>query len=185
MPEILFATSNVLKVQIAQHAARQCGFAVRQVAADVPEIQSENTEAIIRDKAEKVFARVQKPVVVSDDVWLIAGLRGFPGPYMKSMAKWLQIEDWLRLIGPLTDRRVTLRQQLVYQDAGQQKYFKTDVVGTLLPAPRSQSDSPLMAFVSFDNGQTSVAERHDQSQSAILKGQTAWHLLCAWLKEQA
>lgn len=181
MKHVLYATSNAIKLQFAQKAAGEFELQVKQVLADVPEIQSEEGAVIAQDKAQKIFDIVKQPLVVSDDSWIIPGLKGFPGPYMKSVNHWFTPEDWLRLTAPLKDRRIILRQFAVYQDARTQKTFCTDLEGTLLTEIRGKAPFPHMALVSYDGGKTSAAETFSQKGPASLQVRTSWHDLCEWL----
>jgi inosine/xanthosine triphosphate pyrophosphatase family protein len=146
----------------------------------VPEIQGEDSELIARDKANKAFAKFQKPVVISDDSWSVPGLNGFPGAYMKSVNDWFTVDDWLNLTRPLTDRRIMLTQIVVYQDADGQQLFSCDIKGILLPEARGKSPYPHSEITSFDGGQTSNAEHHERGQSSASHLPNVWHDFAEW-----
>ena len=146
------------------------------------EIQSESGEPIARHKANEAFQKIQKPIVVTDDSWVIPALRGFPGPYMKSMNHWLSAEDWLRLTLPLEDREIILRQILVYQDAHEQVTFSVDIKGSLLKEIRGTAPYSHMTIVSLNDGQTSMAETFGAGGSDTFDKHTAWHELATWLE---
>jgi XTP/dITP diphosphohydrolase len=179
MKSILYATGNSVKFQLAQHVCNTLGVNLEQITLDVPEIQSEQGEPVARDKAEKAFAKLGKPVVVSDDSWMIPGLKNFPGPYMKSMNDWFTSDDWLRLTRALSDRRIILRQIVVYQDANEQKLFYTDIEGTLLREARGKSPFSHATITSFD-GEHSNAEYHERGENAAQTLQTSWHNFAEW-----
>lgn len=181
MRKVLYATSNSEKLRQASTIAKQFGITIVQTTVDVPEIQHDDGGPIALDKAAKAFAQVRQPVVVSDDSWHIAGLKGFPGPYAKYINQWLMVDDWLRLTQPLVDRRVTLRQFIVYHDPTQQKLFQTEVVGRVLTEARGSSSVPLECILSFDGGKTSAAEAHAAGKSAVTQIRTSWHDFCEWL----
>lgn len=79
MSEIIFATSNPDKMQIAKSVCSMFDIEVKFVKLDIDEIQGEDPEAIVRDKAERAYEQLNMPVVVSDDSWDIKALNGFPG----------------------------------------------------------------------------------------------------------
>lgn len=140
-----------------------------------------------RDKALRVFEQIKEPVVVSDDNWIVPALNGFPGPYMKYINHTFTANDWLRLMKDVTDRRIILRQVIVYQDQQQQQVFATDVEATILREARGQSSYPHTAVISFDGGKTSAAEIISDGKSALYDANrpTSWHDLCKWLKKQS
>jgi non-canonical purine NTP pyrophosphatase (RdgB/HAM1 family) len=181
-----YVTGNKIKFNLAQDIMREFDVALEQMQADITEIQNENGEVVARNKAEQAFHHFQKPIIVSDDFWLIPGLNGFPGPYMKSVNTWFTPEDWLRLTRDLTDRRIILRQVVVYQDAHGQKLFSADIEGTLLRETRGKSPYSHSYITSFDGGEHSSAEIHarDSAESSARHHHNAWHDLGAWLAVQ-
>jgi XTP/dITP diphosphohydrolase len=184
---VTYATSNPTKFRTARIICGEQGVTLEQTTLDVPEIQSSDGEEIARDKALRAFEAIQKPIIISDDSWLIPGLNNFPGAFMKYANKMLVPEDWLRLTQSLKDRRVILRQIIVYQDAQKQQLFYTDVEGILLTKIRGYDAQTAMTLVSFDNGKTSVAENLAKRYSAISAAQkrTSWHDFCQWYKTQS
>lgn len=185
MQPVLYVTSNYIKFHLAKTVCGQFDVPMeRTTVENVHEIQAETGEPVARDKAEKVFAALKRPIVVSDDSWIIPGLRGFPGPYMKSMNDWFTAADWMHLTAPLEDRRIILRQVIVYQDAERQKMFTIDLEGTLLREPRGESPYPHSTITSFDGGQHSNAEFHERGESAAQSKPTAWHAFAEWFASQ-
>jgi XTP/dITP diphosphohydrolase len=180
--EITFATGNAAKFRSASLICKQFDIKLHQATLEINEIQAEDATVIARDKAQKAYELVGSPTVVNDDSWIIPGLNGFPGPYMKSMNDWLTPEDFLRLTEPLTDRRVILAQYTVYQDKHGQQLFRRDIEGVLLPEIRGEyPDSPNMSIISFDDGKTSAAELLAKQLPVIDDYRTTWHDLGEWL----
>lgn len=183
MHTILFSTGNTEKFEIAKASCEPLGLQLEQLALDIDEIQAEDGEIVVARKARDAFAAAGKPVVVSDDSWNIPGLRGFPGPYMKSMDHWLTPQDFINLTGPLEDRRIILVQLLAYQDADTYKLFRTEYVGTLLREPRGNYGRPLQKVVTMpgDDG-LSIAEVYDQGrlQHENREVGEGWRKLAEW-----
>lgn len=181
MQKFLYATGNNVKFRQARDVCGTFGIELEQATLKVPEIQGEEVEPVARDKAEKAFAKFGKPVIISDDAWMIPGLKNFPGPYMKSMNDWFTPADWLRLTDGLIDRRIILRQIAVYQDSRVQKLFSTDIEGLLLREARGKSPYAHSTVTSFDGGLHSDAEFQERSENATQNHRTAWHDLAEWL----
>lgn len=180
MNNVLYATGNDVKFRQANDVCKSFNLTLVQDKLDVPEIQGEDSEIITRDKAEKAYAMFKKPVVISDDSWSIPGLNGFPGAYMKSVNEWFTVDDWLNLTRTLTDKRVVLRQIVIYQDADGQKLFSCDIEGVLLSEPRGKSIYPHSYIVSFDGGKTSNAEHHERNTSSVSHLPNVWHDFAEW-----
>jgi non-canonical purine NTP pyrophosphatase (RdgB/HAM1 family) len=182
MPQLLYATGNTEKFLQAQQACRSTGIDLIQKSLDIPELQGEEADPIALDKAHKAYRKCNQPLVVSDDSWIIPGLNGFPGPYMKSVSGWFTINDWLNLTRDLKDRRIILRQIVVYQDERIQKLFSCDIEGILLTESRGTSAGPQNSIVSFDGGAHSIAELHAQNQRTTTDMRNVWHDFVDWYR---
>lgn len=185
MIEVHVATGNVMKMQIAKQILADFSIVPKQIMLDIPEIQHENSQEIVRDKIQKAYEQLQKPVIISDDSWAIPGLNGWPGPYMKSMNEWLSAEDFLRLTLPLADRRVILQQHLALQDHRGQKLFRVDIEGTLTKEVRGQNrKSPCLTIISLTGDGRTVAEVESAGEPILGNRRSAWHELGEWLSNQ-
>ena len=184
MKHVTFVTGNDVKFHSAQHIAAALGFSIDQAVVDFEEIQG-GGKAIASHKAQQAFEQLQKPIVITDDEWIIPGLRGFPGAYMKQINDWLTTEDLLNLTRPLKDRRIILRQHAIYQDKNGQQYFVDDIEGLLLPEARGENKFSNLAIVSFDGGKSSRAEGLARGEPLINEHMvTVWHHLADWLRAQ-
>lgn len=188
MKSIYFATSNQEKIQIAQTVCADEGVTVQPVALEIDEIQGEDPETIVRDKALRAYEQLGMPVVVSDDTWDIPALKGFPGAYMKSINYWFAPDDFLRLMNGVEDRKIILHQYLAYTDGNVTEVFKNDIPGQIISEARGKSEkSPNMTVtvLDSDNGKT-IAEVFEQGEEAVIarykNRPDAWHGFIEWYK---
>lgn len=56
---------------------------LQSVDINIDEIQSSDLQEIVRDKAHRAYAAVQKPVIVEDIAAGLDELKGLPGPFIK------------------------------------------------------------------------------------------------------
>lgn len=188
MITINFVTSNSEKFQIAENICTEAGFSVKQVAVEVDEIQGENPEAIVRDKALRAYEQVQQPLVVSDDSWDIPALGGFPGAYMKSINQWFSADDILRLMHGIEDRRIILHQHLAFTDGDVVQVFTKDIPGIVTTEARGvnkKSPSMTVTALDWDDGKT-LAEVFELSTEAHSQRHSnrpeAWHDVVEWYR---
>lgn len=183
MTALLFCTSNTEKFATAQLACKHHDITIEQKKIDIEEIQSEDGETILKDKLQKAYQHVKQPLIVTDDTWLIPGLNGFPGPYMKSINHWFTPDDLLRLILPLEDRSIYLIQHLGFTDGTLTKTFSSKVPGTLLREIKGTYGSASHKLISMDgdNG-LSIAEiydknlnHHNRQAAGVLHEFIAWY----------
>ena len=178
---LYFATGNKEKLLLAQTVCAKFGIKVEQAVIEIDEIQGENPMVIVEDKVRRAYGGLSKPVAVSDDSWDIPALRGFPGPYMKSINKWFRPEDFIRLMNGVNNRAVILHQYLAYYDGVNLSIFKNDIEGIITDKPRGENEqTPCMTVtvLNGDNGQT-MAEVYEQGKEAVerryLQSSDVWH----------
>lgn len=178
------------KFNHGKYAFNKHGIELVQIKLDIDEIQGEDPEVIIRDKARRAFEITQQPVIVSDDSWSIPGLNGFPGPYMKSINHWFTPDDFIRLTRDLNDRRIYLHQYVAYQDQRETVVFSHDFSGTLASSQRGEYGPPLMkvAQMEYDKGKT-ISEVYDEgngnSPERLDKDEgDVWQTLAKWYAEK-
>lgn len=104
---------------------------------DVPEIQSLDLEEIIKAKAKAAYAKIKKPVLVTDVSLEIEALGGLPGPFVKFFLKTLGEEGTVRLLkGKSTKTKVT--DAVGIYNGKTLKIFKGIVYGHLVPKKRGK-----------------------------------------------
>ncbi len=188
MQTIYFATSNREKIQIAQAVCSEANLVLKPVTLDIDEIQGEDSEAIVRNKAARAYQCLGMPVVVSDDTWDIPALKGFPGAYMKSINYWFTPDDFLRLMDGVEDRKIILHQYLAYNDGNVTEVFKNDIPGRIINEARGKNEkSPNMTVTVLDcDNDKTIAEVFEQGEEAVVaryKNQPdAWHGFVEWFK---
>lgn len=190
MRKLLCATGNESKFGVAKAVLAKYGIELQQIVIDIDEIQGEEGLKVVEHKAWAAYNIVQKPVVVTDDCWNIPALKGFPGPYMKSINHWFEPKDFLSLAVGLDDRTILLEQFVAYCDGHEVACFRKDIPGKILKAARGIFGPPIMKVVSLDDdGNRSIAETFDQAkqhQADRLESHgQAWAELGKWLQERA
>lgn len=103
---------------------------------DLPEIQSDNAEEIITDKARRAYEASGKPVVVEDVEAGLEKLNGLPGPFIKYFNKKLGNDALYRLAGREGERAM-VSCSVAYYDGDKMLTVRSDVPGTIV-APRGQ-----------------------------------------------
>lgn len=184
MIPVTLVSGNKYKLQSANIICEPHGILIQQESLDIPEIQSLEGEAIARDKATKAYQVLKKPLIVEDSVWAVSGLNGFPGPYMAQMNQWFTVDDFARLFKPLTDRRITLTQNAVFQDEKGQHVFSSHTEGIILEKPQGRSKYPHSVFTSFDGGAHSSAEYGEAGKTSLLDYRTVWHEFAEWYSKE-
>lgn len=185
---IAFVTGNPRKIEEATAVLADYGIGVEPVALTIDEIQHANPLKITEHKVKAAYQQLQRPAVVNDSSWDIPALDGFPGGYMKDVAKWFRPEDFLALMRDKADRRVILHDVVAYYDGERLELFQFDQEGVFVEHPRGDGLS-MNRVVSMKNGNDlTIAEEFAQRGNGERINPAAyhhWQLFGEWYKGQS
>ena len=134
--ELIYATTNKHKFAGAKQAL--AGTDINLIAPDktlpdVPEIQSDDQQAISVDKALKYYNLLKRPLVVMDSGLFIDELGGFPGIYTKYVLDTIGIDRIIQLLGGAA--RAYTQRTITYFDGDKPQTFTLKLHGALLKEP--------------------------------------------------
>lgn len=187
--QLICATGNTQKFGIGQTILKDYGIELTQKPLEIDEIQGEDSQLVLKDKALKAYKLLGQPVVVSDDWWDIPALGGFPGAYMKSVNHWFTPDDFIALMSDKTERKIVLHAHIAYADGADVHIFSNDLPGVIVDKPRGTYGPPLMhvAAMDYDEGRT-ISETYDRglehTVDRLQDRGDAWHQLADFLKGQ-
>ncbi len=135
MKTLVFVTQNKNKIADAQKLLPE--FVIEQVDFDVPEVQSLDSQEIIRHKLVYVYEKVQKPCFVMDASLGLDCLNGFPGPFIKWwFDKTVGEEKTCAIAKLFGETGCTWTSALGFFDGRGTHYLEETIRGTLPDAPR-------------------------------------------------
>lgn len=160
MKTILFATGNSRKISEARATLAPFLIDVEPVKISIDEIQHADTAEITKAKAKAAYAVTGHPVVVSDTSWAIPALNGFPGGYMKDIATWWRVNNWLDVMRPLDDKRIYCLEHVAYYDGNELQHFEQRYEGRFIDEPRGREhDAESFEQVVILYGDKTMAEQ--------------------------
>lgn len=182
---ISYVTGNVGKFENAQKFFAPHDIEITQLALKVQEIQSGDALEIAIAKAESAFAIAKQPLFVNDATWLIPALKGFPGPFMKYINQWFEPIDFIHLLEGKEDRRIILRDSIIYIDENGHTVFTHDHEGYVLKeAARFEYKNPSDVVISLSKDYTSIAEEKERGNFFIEDEDLVWKKFVEWLKSK-
>jgi non-canonical purine NTP pyrophosphatase (RdgB/HAM1 family) len=125
MDKVYFVTTNKLKLSIAKKALEKHGIEIENIDIETPELQAFSSKEIVEYSVKYAFDKIKKPVIKTDVEYNINALRGFPGPYVKYLNKWLTAQDILKLMEGKKDRTMDIIEYMSYYDGKNLKTFST------------------------------------------------------------
>lgn len=142
MPDrrVRFVSSNPLKVEEAESILSQVGVVVRAISTKIDELQTDDEEKLVRDKAFKAFDLERVPVFVEHTGLHLTHLAGLPGGLTQIFWDTLQADRFAELFGTTPDPSVVARTTIGYIDGRQFHHFAGEILGTIVSPPRGSRD---------------------------------------------
>lgn len=178
---LYFVTGN--KHKIASAKLHLSPFTIDFETTELPivEIQSTSIEAIATQKAHDAFAMLKQPLIIKDDGWLIHGLNGFPGPYMKYVNEWFTTDDYMNLLRDKKNKDVTFYEVVCYKDEKTLQLFTNKTLGKVLDKPQG-SAAPFMELCTFRTDGKSLAQCINENIPEFDQT-TIWEQFGKWYQE--
>lgn len=95
---ILFATSNIYKINEATRIFEPIGINISAIDLNLIEPQSTDPHTISKFKAKNAYNEVKKPIIVDDAGLFVERLNGFPGTLTAPIAKMIGNEQLAKLL---------------------------------------------------------------------------------------
>ena len=133
---IRFLSRNPYKLQEAQRILEFANVTIRPVNSTIEELQTENVDHLIRDKALKAFKKVGRPVFVEHTGLYLAQLGGLPGGLTQIFWDRLLADRFAEMFGTGSNTDVEAKTVIGYIDGRQLHMFSGSIRGRIASEPR-------------------------------------------------
>ena len=133
---IRFLSGNPHKIREATAIMEPIGVTVVPLQIKLEELQTPDTDAIVRDKVAKAFHLIGHPLFVEQTGLFIDRLNGFPGGLTQVFWDTLEADRVSELFGQGPDTGVTAKTVIGYCDGRSVHCFRGEVRGRIAPEPR-------------------------------------------------
>ena len=140
MTELRFLSGNEEKIREVAEILGTTGATVIPFPKEIHELQTEDPEALVRDKVLKAFDAVGRPVFVEHTGLYLDALNGLPGGLTRIFWDRLQKDDFANLVQGLSNNRATAKTMIGYCDSKQVHYFIGEISGTIPAVPVGPSN---------------------------------------------
>jgi XTP/dITP diphosphohydrolase len=141
MSTLRFISRNKFKIDEAKRILDPHGITVVPFEHAIEELQTENAESLVRDKAIKAFKKVGRPLFVEHTGLYLDYLNGFPGGLTQIFWDKLQADKFAELFGSAPDRgRVIAKTLIGYVNGKKVKFFRGEIAGKIAPEPRGSRE---------------------------------------------
>lgn len=182
--DLIYATTNKHKLAGAKQALAGKNINLimpDKTLSDVPEIQSDDQQAVSIDKALKYYDLLKRPLVVMDSGLFIDELNGFPGVYTKYALDTIGIDRIIQLLGG--GARAYTQRTITYFDGDKPQTFTLKLRGALFKEPRGDNGRNYDRYFLPDNHDKTLAEMNDEEKAELTAN--VWRELAAWLQESS
>ena len=179
--DLIYATTNKHKLAGAKQAL--AGTNINLIVPDktlpnVPEIQSNDQQAVSIDKALKYYDLLKRPLVVMDSGLFIDELNGFPGVYTKYALDTIGIDRIIQLLG---GARAYTQRTITYFDGNKPQTFTLKLHGAFLKEPRGNNGRNYDEYFLPDGKNKTLAEMTDEEKAELTAA--VWRELAARLQK--
>ena len=140
MIELRFVSNNQFKQNEAKAILEPLGIHVIPLTIKVAEIQTENTDQLVKDKTLKAFKSVGRSLFVEHTGLYLNHMNGLPGGLTQIVWDKLEADKFGELFGCVRDPGAVARTVIGYTDVKQFHSFKGEIKGRISESPRGSRD---------------------------------------------
>lgn len=137
--KLVFVSKNRFKHAEAAAILGPLGVEVRADRTEIHELQTVDTEALVRDKATRAFQKLGRPLFVEHTGLYLDVLNGFPGGLTEIFWNTLKKNRFSELFGSEAHRALA-KTYIGYVDGRRVHIFKGEIEGRIVTAPRVDHD---------------------------------------------
>lgn len=133
-------SSNNHKIAEVQRILSPMGVDIIAVPQKIQELQTEDVDALVKDKLVKAFGSIGRPLFVEHTGLYLSGLNGLPAGLTQIFWDQLKENRFANLVAGLGDSKVTAKTVLGYCDGHKMHLFEGAIEGTVPKTPAGPTD---------------------------------------------
>lgn len=133
--DIRFVSRNPLKLREASVILQEASVRLLPLEIVLEELQTQNTDALVKDKTLKAFRKVGRPLFVEHTGLYLSHLNGLPGGLTQVFWDGLQANRFSELFGNTADSKAVAKTVIGYTDGRQLFTFSGEVSGRIAEQP--------------------------------------------------
>lgn len=133
--KLIFVSKNRFKHAEASAILEPLGIQLRADGTEIHELQTVDTDALVRDKAIRAFQKLGRPLFVEHTGLYLDVLNGFPGGLTQIFWDTLGKTRFSELFGSETQRALA-KTYIGYVDSRRVHVFQGEIEGRIVALPR-------------------------------------------------
>lgn len=138
--KIYFISSNKNKIDEVKSILDSDEIEVVAVSEKIHEIQSEDMEKIVRNKAIEAFGKIRRPLLVEQTGLLIKDFGDLPGGLTQIFWDALEADRFSDIFSKIGSAEVTAKTVLAFCDGKKIHTFEGSVEGNIISPPRGNKE---------------------------------------------
>lgn len=180
---VRFISSNPYKREEFIELLRGRGYEILTIDMKVYEIQTDNIDMLVEDKAIKAFEKMGRPLVIEHTGLSISKIRGLPGGLTQMFWDTLEAERFAELLGTPPGNEAVARTTVAYCDGRSLKKFTGEISGHVVEKPRGDRHFQ-WDTVFVPNGESLTFAEMGLRKNEISMRKQAIYQFVDWLEEQ-
>jgi XTP/dITP diphosphohydrolase len=180
--EVRFVSSNDHKIAEAKSIFEPHGVEVIASKLKIEELQTTDTQRLVRDKLMKAYALIGRPLFVEHTGLSLNRIEGLPGGLTQIVWDTLKADKFAELFGTnSTESVATARTAIAYCDGHKIYEFDGEIRGEIVAKPRGPRDFQWDCVFQPEGYSETFAEMGDAKKNSISMRRAALDKLAAHL----
>lgn len=133
---IRFLTCNSYKIQEAEKILNNSSFIIKPYKEKIEEIQTIDTNKIVKDKVLRAFKKIGRPIFVEHTGLYLDYLNNLPGGLTQIFWDSLNADKFSELFGRSSNPGATAKTVIGYCDGKNVNYFSGEIRGEISSEPK-------------------------------------------------
>ena len=180
--DIRFVSQNRYKLEEFEQLLRDRGYTILTNNTKIHEIQTDDIDMLVEDKAIKAFNILGRPLVIEHTGLSIAKVNGLPGGLTQMIWDTLEGDAFGRLFGTPPGNEAKAVTTLAYCDGRKITKFSGEIEGEIVSSPRGDRHFQ-WDTVFVPRGETETFAEMGTRKNQISMRRTAIYTFLDWYEE--
>lgn len=137
---VRFISANKYKIAEAEKILAKHNIKVVPVSEKIEEIQTQNTNRLVRDKLLQAFQRIGRPLFVEHTGLYLEYLNGFPGGLTQIFWDSLKADKFAKLFGNTPNPKTVAKTVVAYTNGKSVQTFEGEISGRIAKRPKGNRE---------------------------------------------
>lgn len=138
--DLRFVSKNEHKIKEVNELLNGTGIKIIPFKTNLEELQTKDTQILLKDKVLKAFSKVGRPLIVEHTGLYIESLNGFPGGLTQIFWDTIKAEKISSIFGSLENTKVKAKTTIGYCDGMKIYYFEGVINGKVSKQPLGECE---------------------------------------------